>query len=75
LQGGLNLAHRRSRFDRTLLDSGCVAQAFAPVVSVQNLFNLSARDAEPVLDYRTEHGTGFIPWFPLATGRLAAPSI
>src|SRR5215469_16509209 len=25
LQGGLNSAHRRSRFDGTLLDSGCVA--------------------------------------------------
>ena len=25
MQGGLNSAHRRSRFDRTLLDSGCVA--------------------------------------------------
>jgi aryl-alcohol dehydrogenase-like predicted oxidoreductase len=71
LQGGLNWAHRRSRFDRTLLDSGCVAQAFAPVVTVRNLFNLIARDAEPVLDYSTEHGIGFIPWFPLATGRLA----
>jgi pyridoxine 4-dehydrogenase len=37
---------------------------------VQNLFNLIARDAEPVLDYSTEPGLGFIPWFPLATGRL-----
>jgi aryl-alcohol dehydrogenase-like predicted oxidoreductase len=24
-----------------------------------------------VLDYSTERGIGFIPWFPLATGRLA----
>jgi len=42
----------------------------ATIVSVQNLFNLTARDAEPLLDHCTEHDIGFIPWFPLATGRL-----
>jgi len=46
------------------------AQRTATIVSVQNLFNLTARDAEPLLDHCTEHEIGFIPWFPLATGRL-----
>ncbi|MBS1890636.1 MAG: aldo/keto reductase, partial [Actinobacteria bacterium] len=46
------------------------AQEHATIVSVQNLFNLTARDAEPLLDHCTEHDIGFIPWFPLATGRL-----
>ncbi|MBC7631389.1 MAG: aldo/keto reductase [Flavobacterium sp.] len=46
------------------------AQAVASIVSVQNMFNLSSRDAEPLLDHCTEHGIGFIPWFPLATGGL-----
>ncbi len=46
------------------------AQKTATIVSVQNLFNLTARDAEPLLDHCTEHDVGFIPWFPLATGRL-----
>jgi aryl-alcohol dehydrogenase-like predicted oxidoreductase len=46
------------------------AQKTATIVSVQNLFNLTARDAEPLLDHCTEHDIGFIPWFPLATGRL-----
>jgi pyridoxine 4-dehydrogenase len=46
------------------------AQGTATIASVQNLFNLTARDAEPLLDHCTEHGIGFIPWFPLATGRL-----
>ena len=41
------------------------------IVSVQNLFNLSDRSAEALLDYATENGIGFIPWFPLATGALA----
>jgi aryl-alcohol dehydrogenase-like predicted oxidoreductase len=47
------------------------AQQYAIIVSVQNLFNLTDRSAEPLLDHCTEHGIGFIPWFPLATGKLA----
>lgn len=47
------------------------AQEVAPIVSVQNLFNLAKRDAEPVLEYAEEQGIGFIPWFPLATGELS----
>jgi aryl-alcohol dehydrogenase-like predicted oxidoreductase len=47
------------------------AQRTAPIVSVQNLFNLADRDAEPLLDHCTEHGIAFIPWFPLATGQLS----
>jgi pyridoxine 4-dehydrogenase len=46
------------------------AQKTATIVSVQNLFNLTARDAEPLLDHCTEHDIAFIPWFPLATGKL-----
>jgi len=41
------------------------------VVTVQNLFNLSDRRHEAVLDYCESEGIGFIPWFPLATGALA----
>jgi aryl-alcohol dehydrogenase-like predicted oxidoreductase len=47
------------------------AQRTAAIVSVQNLFNLADRDAEPLLDHCTEHGIAFIPWFPLATGQLS----
>jgi pyridoxine 4-dehydrogenase len=43
------------------------------MATVQNLFNLSDRRAEPVLDYCEREGIGFIPWFPMATGRLARP--
>ncbi|HXF32911.1 MAG TPA: aldo/keto reductase [Solirubrobacterales bacterium] len=46
------------------------AQEHATIASVQNLFNLTARDAEPLLDHCEENGIGFIPWFPLATGKL-----
>jgi len=43
----------------------------ADVVSVQNLYNLSNRKSEDVLEYCEAENLGFIPWFPLATGDLA----
>jgi pyridoxine 4-dehydrogenase len=49
------------------------ALSIVPVVTVQNRFNLTDRNAEDVLDLCTERGIGFIPWFPLATGKLAEP--
>jgi len=47
------------------------AQKLAQIVSVQNLFNLTNRSAEPLLEHATKLGLAFIPWFPLATGKLA----
>lgn len=41
------------------------------IVSVQNLYNLGARQSEAVLDHCTKHKLGFIPWFPLAAGDMA----
>jgi len=52
------------------IDEVEAASKVATIVSVQNLFNLARRDAEPLLDYATENGMAFIPWFPLATGKL-----
>jgi pyridoxine 4-dehydrogenase len=49
------------------------AQKITEIVSVQNMYNLSVRKAESVVDAATEQGVGFIPWFPLAAGPLAAP--
>lgn len=46
------------------------ATAIAPIVSVQNMYNLSNRQDEDVLDYADAHHIAFIPWFPLATGEL-----
>ena len=47
------------------------AQAHFTVASVQNLYNLVDRQSEAVLDYCEQQGIAFIPWFPLAAGRLA----
>ena len=41
------------------------------VATVQNRYNLVDRHSEDVLDHCEAHGIGFIPWFPLASGRLA----
>jgi aryl-alcohol dehydrogenase-like predicted oxidoreductase len=49
------------------------AQKIATIVSVQNMYNVTVRTAEPVLDACEARGLGFIPWFPLAAGPLAAP--
>src|SRR3954466_7905602 len=49
------------------------AQEVFEVATVQNLYTLSTRQSEDVLDYCEEKGIGFIPWFPLAAGELAKP--
>jgi pyridoxine 4-dehydrogenase len=49
------------------------AREIVEVVSVQNLYNLTNRQSQNVLDYATAEGIAFIPWFPIATGDLAAP--
>jgi aryl-alcohol dehydrogenase-like predicted oxidoreductase len=46
------------------------ARGLAPIVSVQNRYNLVDRQYEQVLDYCEREGIAFLPWFPLATGAL-----
>jgi aryl-alcohol dehydrogenase-like predicted oxidoreductase len=73
---------------KSLLDSGVIAHAGLSEVSVkeieaaskvfrvatvQNRYNLVDRTSEDVVEYCTKKGIGFIPWFPLAAGDLAAP--
>ena len=47
------------------------AREFFTVVSVQNRYNLADRQWENVLEYCERENIGFIPWFPLAMGKLA----
>ena len=55
------------------VDQLAAAQLVAPIVTVQNRYNLTDRAAQPLLEEATGQGIGFIPWFPLAAGPLAAP--
>ncbi|HEU4493044.1 MAG TPA: aldo/keto reductase [Rubrobacteraceae bacterium] len=50
-----------------------IALDIVPIASVQNRYNLTDRSSEAVLQACEREGVGFIPWFPLATGRLARP--
>ena len=40
------------------------------VATVQNRYNLVDRGSEDVLNHCEQHGIGFIPWYPLASGAL-----
>ena len=48
------------------------ARAITPIATVQNLYNLIHRRSDPVVDYCASNGIGFIPWYPIGSGRLAA---
>ncbi|WP_347557013.1 oxidoreductase [Robbsia sp. KACC 23696] len=41
------------------------ALAIAPIVCVQNLYNLAQRNDDALLDKLTAHGIAFVPFFPL----------
>ncbi len=49
------------------------ARKVVEIVSVQNLYNVSDRQHEDVLEYCERHTIAFIPWFPVAAGKLAVP--
>ncbi|MDN3353795.1 aldo/keto reductase [Actinomadura sp. DC4] len=49
------------------------ARAITDIASVQNMYNMGDRSAEPLLEHAERAGIAFIPYFPLAMGRLAVP--
>ncbi len=49
------------------------ARKVIDIASVQNLYNVGDRQHEDVLQYCEKHGLAFIPWFPVAAGKLAKP--
>jgi pyridoxine 4-dehydrogenase len=49
------------------------AKKVLPIVSVQNQYNLGDRKHEDVVQYSEKNNIGFIPWFPVAAGKLARP--
>jgi len=49
------------------------ARKVIEIVSVQNQYNIGDRGHEDVVEYCTKHNIGFIPWFPVAAGKLAQP--
>src|ERR1700729_2137830 len=49
------------------------ARKVVDIVSVQNQYNIGDRQHEDVLAYCTKHKLAFIPWFPVAAGKMAKP--
>jgi pyridoxine 4-dehydrogenase len=47
------------------------ARTIVPIVSVQNRYSITDRGSEDVLEYCEQERLGFIPWFPLAAGRVS----
>jgi aryl-alcohol dehydrogenase-like predicted oxidoreductase len=50
------------------------ARTLLPIVTVQNRYSVADRGAEDVLDYCQRENIGFIPWFPLGSGKLSSAS-
>ena len=47
------------------------ARKIVPIVSVQNRYSFADREWDYVVDYCEANGIAFIPWFPLAAGKVA----
>jgi aryl-alcohol dehydrogenase-like predicted oxidoreductase len=62
---------RHIGLSQVTVDQLDAAQQITEIVSVQNRYNLTDTDADPLIDVAAEKGIGFIPWFPLAAGPLA----
>jgi pyridoxine 4-dehydrogenase len=47
------------------------AKTIIPIATVQNRYSLADRGSEDILRYCEKEKMGFIPWFPLAAGKLS----
>jgi pyridoxine 4-dehydrogenase len=46
------------------------AEKIVPIVTVQNRYSMADRRHEETLKYCEQHGIGFLPWYPMAGGKL-----
>lgn len=47
------------------------ARKIVPIVSIQNRYSFADREWDYVVEYCQRNGLAFIPWFPLAAGKVA----
>jgi len=66
------LVHHLGLSEVNIEEIGAASRYFQ-VVTVQNEYNVATRKSEDVLEYCERKGIGFIPWSPLAAGKLAQP--
>jgi aryl-alcohol dehydrogenase-like predicted oxidoreductase len=46
------------------------AEKIVPIVSIQNKYSLTERKHEETLQYCERRGIGFLPWYPIAGGKV-----
>lgn len=46
------------------------ARKIVPIVTIQNRYSLADRRHEDTLNWCQQHGIGFMPWYPMAGGKL-----
>jgi aryl-alcohol dehydrogenase-like predicted oxidoreductase len=51
------------------------ARRIVPIVSVQNRYSFADREWDYVVDYCERNEIAFIPWFPLAAGKMAGEAL
>jgi pyridoxine 4-dehydrogenase len=49
------------------------AQKIVPIVTVQNRYSLADRRHEQTLAWCQQRGIGFLPWYPIAAGKILKP--
>ena len=49
------------------------ARKIVPIVTIQNRYSLADRRHENTLDWCATQGIGFMPWYPIAGGKLMKP--
>lgn len=50
-----------------------LARAIIDVAAIQNIYNLTTRNWDHVVEYCTRESIPFVPWFPVMNGALARP--
>ena len=65
---------RHAALSNVNVDQLLRAREIVPVVSVQNRYSVGDRAAEDVLAACERDRLGFLPWFPLAGGRITRPA-
>jgi aryl-alcohol dehydrogenase-like predicted oxidoreductase len=49
------------------------AERIVPIATIQNRYSLADRRHEDTLNYCERRGIGFLPWYPIAGGKLLKP--
>jgi aryl-alcohol dehydrogenase-like predicted oxidoreductase len=49
------------------------ARKIVPIVTIQNRYSLADRRHEQTLTWCEQQGIGFLPWYPMAAGKLLKP--